>query len=157
MTRANVDNGVNVEHLLGARNALTEAREAAQFTWKATNEWLNGTHSRSSVDNYHGLGEEHQHRSTFTLEADHPLVFGAEDNATTPVELVLAGLASCLTAGVAAVAQNREIQLRSVRATAGMFRSQTRAASALTLIRPSVMENSLCTARCTKSPSPGSA
>ncbi|MDE0163208.1 MAG: OsmC family protein [Acidimicrobiaceae bacterium] len=117
MTSANVDNGVNVEHLLGARNALTEAREAAQFTWKATNEWLNGTHSRSSVDSYHGLGEEHQHRSTFTLEADHPLVFGAEDNAATPVELVLAGLASCLTAGVAAVAQNREIQLRSVRAT----------------------------------------
>ncbi|MYH45016.1 MAG: OsmC family peroxiredoxin, partial [Acidimicrobiaceae bacterium] len=61
MTSANVDNGVNVEHLLGARNALTEAREAAQFTWKATNEWLNGTHSRSSVDSYHGLGEEHQH------------------------------------------------------------------------------------------------
>jgi uncharacterized OsmC-like protein len=29
---------------------------------------------------------------------------------------VLAGLASCLTAGVAAVAQNRDIQLRSVEA-----------------------------------------
>ena len=35
----------------------------------------------------------------------------------TPVEFVLVGLASCLTAGVAAVAQNREIQLRSVKAT----------------------------------------
>ena len=34
-----------------------------------------------------------------------------------PVEMVLAGLASCLTAGVAAVAQNREIQLKSVSAT----------------------------------------
>ena len=34
----------------------------------------------------------------------------------TPVELVLVGLASCLTAGVAAVAQNRGIQLRSVEA-----------------------------------------
>ncbi len=31
--------------------------------------------------------------------------------------MVLAGLASCLTAGVAAVAQNREIQLKSVSAT----------------------------------------
>jgi len=30
---------------------------------------------------------------------------------------VLAGLASCLTAGIAAVAQNRKIQLRSVSAT----------------------------------------
>jgi uncharacterized OsmC-like protein len=34
----------------------------------------------------------------------------------TPVEVVLVGLASCLTAGVASVAQNRGIQLRSVEA-----------------------------------------
>src|SRR5262249_10164099 len=39
------------------------------------------------------------------------------DNAPTPVELVLSGLASCLTAGGAAVAQRRGIQLRSVEAT----------------------------------------
>ena len=44
-------------------------------------------------------------------------MFAAEDNAATPVEIVLVGLASCLTAGVAAVAQNRDIQLRSVKAT----------------------------------------
>jgi uncharacterized OsmC-like protein len=33
------------------------------------------------------------------------------------VEIVLSGLASCLTAGVAAVAQRRGIQLHSVKAT----------------------------------------
>ena len=33
------------------------------------------------------------------------------------MEYVLVGLASCLTAGVASVAQHRNIQLRSVRAT----------------------------------------
>ena len=37
--------------------------------------------------------------------------------ARRPVEYVLVGLASCLTAGVAAVAQNRGIQLNSVKAT----------------------------------------
>lgn len=112
-----VSNGVNVEALLDARNALSETPAAAKFTWKATNEWLNGTHSQSTVEAYHGLGEEHRHRSTFTFSADHPEVFAAEDNGATPVEYVLVGLASCLTAGVAAVAQNREIQLRSVKAT----------------------------------------
>ena len=110
-------NGVNVEALLGARNALGETPEAGQFTWRATNEWLHGTHSRSSVAGYFGLGEEHEHKATFGFESDHPLVFAAEDNAATPVEIVLVGLASCLTAGVAAVAQNRDIQLRSVKAT----------------------------------------
>jgi uncharacterized OsmC-like protein len=111
------ENGVNVEALLEAREALTDAPDAAQFKWRASCEWLNGTHSKSSVEGYYGLGEEHKHRSEFNFESDHPLVFAAEDNAATPVEIVLVGLAGCLTAGVAAVAQNRDIQLKSVKAT----------------------------------------
>ena len=118
----NADNGVNVEALLGAREALTQAPEAAQFQWRATSEWVNGTHSRTTIDKFFGLGEEQQHRSTFQYDADHPEIFAAEDNGATPVEFVLVGLASCLTAGIASVAQNRDIQLRSVKATleAGM-------------------------------------
>jgi uncharacterized OsmC-like protein len=112
-----VDNGVNVDALLGARAALTEAPEAAQFQWRATCEWVKGTHSHSTVEGFSGLGEEHTHRSSFSFDADHPECFASEDNGATPVELVLVGLASCLTAGVASVAQNREIQLRSVKAT----------------------------------------
>jgi uncharacterized OsmC-like protein len=122
VTASRVDNGVNVEALLGARKALTDAPEAAQFKWRATCSWVNGTHSRSTVQSFFGLGAEQSHKTTFTYDADHPEVFAAEDNGATPVEYVLVGLASCLTAGIAAVAQNRSIQLRSVRATveAGM-------------------------------------
>ena len=121
-TERPVDNGVNVEALLEAREALSQAPEAARFKWRASNEWVNGTHSRSTVEGFFGLGEEQKHRSKFTFDADHPEVFASEDHGATPVEIVLAGLASCLTAGVAAVAQNRGIQLNSVRATleAGM-------------------------------------
>ena len=110
------NNGVNVDALLGAREALSKAPEAAKFTWRATCKWINGTHSRSSVQGFHGLGAEQKHKTEFTFDADHPEVFASEDKGATPVELVLAGLASCLTAGVAAVAQNRNIQLRSVEA-----------------------------------------
>jgi len=117
MQAMKVDNGVNVEALLGAREALTQAPEAAQFQWRATCNWVNGTHSTSTVEGFHGLGEEQRHRTEFSFDADHPEVFAAEDNGATPVEFVLVGLAGCLTAGVASVAQNREIQLRSVRAT----------------------------------------
>jgi uncharacterized OsmC-like protein len=117
-----VDNGVNVEALLGARQALTDAPEAAQFKWRATCSWVNGTHSRSTVQSFFGLGAEQAHKTSFSYDADHPEVFAAEDNGSTPVEFVLVALASCLTAGIAAVAQNRSIQLRSVKATveAGM-------------------------------------
>jgi len=111
------DNGVNVEHLLGARTALTDAPEAAEFTWRASTEWVRGTRTETTVDDYSGLGETHSHKTSFSYTADHPEVFASEDNGPTPVEYVLVGLTTCLTAGVAAVAQNRNIQLKSVKAS----------------------------------------
>ena len=116
-TETPVNNGVNVEALLGAREALAEAPEAAKFEWRATCEWLNGTHSNSTVESFFGLGGEQKHRTKYTFDADHPELFASEDNGATPVEYILVGLAGCLTAGVAAVAQHRQIQLRSVSAT----------------------------------------
>jgi len=115
--KAIAKNGVNVEALIAAREALSNAPAAAQFKWRATNEWKNGTHSQSTVEGFYGLGQEQHHKRAFTFDADHPVVFAAEDIGITPVEFVLVGLASCLTAGVAAVAQHRNIQLRSVKAT----------------------------------------
>ena len=122
MSTPTVNNGVNVEALLGARQALTDMPEAAQFKWRATCSWVRGTHSRSSVEKFFGLGTEQSHKTEFKYDADHPAIFASEDQGATPVEYVLVGLASCLTAGIAAIAQNRNIQLRSVKATleAGM-------------------------------------
>ena len=116
MAEAAVDNGVNVAALLEAREVLRGAPEAAQFKWRASCKWQRGTHSKTTIRNFFGLGQEQSHKTEFHFEADHPEVFASEDLGATPVELVLAGLASCLTAGVAAVAQNRGIQLRSVEA-----------------------------------------
>lgn len=110
------DNGVNVAALLDARKALSSAPEAARFTWRARCDWQNGVHSRSTVEGFFGLGQEHMHKRAFTFDADHPAPFAAEDNGATPVEIALSALASCLAAGVAAVAQNRGIQIRSVAA-----------------------------------------
>ena len=112
-----VNNGVNVQALLDAREALKGAPEAAKFTWKASCKWQNGTHSESKVKGFFGLGQEQSHRTETSFSADHPEIFASEDKGVTPVEYLLVGLASCLTAGVAAVAQNRGIQLRSVTAT----------------------------------------
>jgi len=112
-----VNNGVNVDALLQAREALTNMPEAAQFKWRATCDWQNGTHSSSTVEGFFGLGEEQRHVKSFAFDSDHPEIFASEDKGATPVEYVLVGLAGCLTAGIAAVAQNRNIQLKSVRAT----------------------------------------
>ena len=112
-----VQNGVNVAALLAAREALGKAPEAAKFNWRATCKWMSGTHSRTDVKGFYGLGQEQSHKTEFSFDMDHPEIFASEDKGATPVELVLTGLAGCLTAGVASVAQLRNIQLRSVTAT----------------------------------------
>ena len=116
-TTTPVDNGVDVEFLRGAREALTAEPAGAQFTWRVSNTWVRGTHSQSTAQGFFGLGEEQDAGRSFRFDADHPELFSSENNGATPVEILLASLASCLTGGIAAVAQHREIQLRSVRCT----------------------------------------
>ena len=116
-TATPVDNGVDVEFLRSAREMLTAEPDGATFQWRVTNTWVNGTHSKSAALGYFGLGEEQRHRAEFHFDGDHPELFASEDNGATPTEIVLVALASCLTAGVASVAQHRDIQLRSVTAT----------------------------------------
>ena len=117
MTTTTIDNGVNVEALLGARSAFADAPGIARFQWRSEVSWVQGTHSRAGVQTFFGFGEEQTHRTTFEFDIDHPLQFAAQDNGITPVEYVLVALGGCLTAGIAAVAQQRGIQLRSVAAT----------------------------------------
>ncbi|TFH20873.1 MAG: OsmC family peroxiredoxin [Acidimicrobiales bacterium] len=112
-----VDNGVNVDALLGARAAMTDMPAAAQFQWRADCTWVNGTHARTTVESFSGIGAEQSHRTAYSIDTDHPEVFASADNGPTPPELMLMGLAGCLTAGVASVATHRGIQLRAVTAT----------------------------------------
>jgi len=111
------NNGINIDALLGAREALIATPEAARFNWRANCTWFYGTHSSTSIEKFYGLGSEQAHRKVFTFDADHPQIFDSEDYGITPPEYILVGLAGCLTAGIASVAQNRGIHLNSVTAS----------------------------------------
>ncbi|HEX6311556.1 MAG TPA: OsmC family protein [Acidimicrobiia bacterium] len=110
-------NGVDIEAIRAARTDLTDAPELAAFQFRATNRWVDGVHSRTTFDTFYGVGAEQAHRRPFTYDADHPELFAAPDNGPTPVEFVLHGLAACITAGIASIAANRGITLRSVTST----------------------------------------
>lgn len=112
-----VDNGVNTEALFGAREAMTAAPPAAAFTWRASSSWKNGSHTATAFDGYFGAGAEQAHRQQYVLETDHPELFAATDNGVTPAEMVMAGLAGCISAGIASIATSRGIKLNSVEAT----------------------------------------
>ena len=110
-------NGVDVPTLFATIDAVNGMRELAKFQFRATNSWQSGTYSRTSIKSYFGAGENHDHVREFVVEADHPQVLVGEDRAPLPVELVLAGLASCLTGGIGNIAAARGIELYSVEST----------------------------------------
>jgi uncharacterized OsmC-like protein len=110
-------NGVDTSTLFATLDAVKAAPQAAQFQFRADNEWVTGTHSRGTIHGFFGVGEERTHERTFHFDADHPAVLVGRDNGPTPVEYVLHALAACLTAGLANIAAARGIRLTEVRST----------------------------------------
>jgi uncharacterized OsmC-like protein len=110
-------NGVDTATLFATLDAVKQAPAAAQFQFRAHNQWVDGTHSQSTISDYFGVGEERAHDREFVFDADHPAVLVGKDNGPTPVEFVLHALASCLTAGMANIAAARKVTLTEVRST----------------------------------------
>jgi uncharacterized OsmC-like protein len=110
-------NGVDVPTLFATIGVVDATRELARFQFRATNTWQTGTYSRTTISSFFGAGQDHEHVREFVVEADHPQVLVGEDRAPLPVELVLAGLASCLTGGIGNIASARGVELHSVEAT----------------------------------------
>ncbi|HSM59394.1 MAG TPA: OsmC family protein [Longimicrobiales bacterium] len=110
-------NGVDVPTLFATLDAVNGQRELAKFQFRATNEWISGTNSRNTVESFYGAGGEHKHINTYTVDADHPQVLVGSDKGFVPVEMLLTGLASCLTAGIGNIAAARGVQLTEVTST----------------------------------------
>jgi uncharacterized OsmC-like protein len=110
-------NGVDTATLFATLDAVKGQHEIAKFQFRATNTWVNGTHSRSTIGGFYGAMQEMEHKAQSVIDSDHPAVLVGQDNAPTPVEYLLHGIASCLTAGVANIAAARRITLTSVSST----------------------------------------
>jgi uncharacterized OsmC-like protein len=110
-------NGVDTPTLFATINAVKGMPELAKFQFRATNQWVKGTHSRTVIDSFSGAGASHTHATPFRYDADHPAVLVGTDQAPTPVEFLLHALSACLTAGIANVAAARGVTLTSVEST----------------------------------------
>ena len=58
-------NGVDTAHLLFARGVVGDTPAAGDYTWRASNHWVHGTHSKTTIGGYFGLGEERDHKGTY--------------------------------------------------------------------------------------------
>lgn len=110
-------NGVDVETLFATLDAVKSNPQIAQFQFRATNRWVSGTRSRSTIHGFHGAMQELTHVEPRSYDADHPAVLVGGDQGSTPVEFLLHALAACLTAGVANIAAARGVQLSEVSST----------------------------------------
>jgi uncharacterized OsmC-like protein len=111
-------NGVDVPTLFATLDAVKAQPEIAQFQFRARNEWISGTHNRSTIQGFYGAGQEDTSRTLpFTFDADHPAVLVGNNNAPTAVEFLLHAIAACLTSGLANIAAVRGVQLHRVSST----------------------------------------
>jgi uncharacterized OsmC-like protein len=110
-------NGVDLPNLLGTIETVRRQRELAAFRFRATNRWVIGTHSRTTIETFTGAGAEHAHIKELAVDADHPQVLVGADQGATPVEFLLHALGACMMAGVANMASLRGVVLDEVEAT----------------------------------------
>ena len=108
-------NGVDVGKLLATVAAITADPGLADFRFRAETDWKNGGHSRTRIQGFHGVDSEDTSRGApFVLEGDEPPVLLGANAGPNAVEMVLAGLASCLAVGFAYNAAARGIRIEAL-------------------------------------------
>jgi uncharacterized OsmC-like protein len=107
-------NGVAVDDLFATIDAVKKTPAIATFKFRARNEWLDGGHNRTTIQNFYGTQQENERKEPFVLEADEPPLLLGNDQAPNPVEYALTALAACVTTSIVYHAAARGIKIRSL-------------------------------------------
>jgi uncharacterized OsmC-like protein len=113
-----IRNGVDTAQIYGTLDALKDEPDLARFEFRATNRWIHGTHSRSTIQGFWGAGQEDASREmAFELDASEPPILFGHNEAPNPAEYVLHALAGCLTLTIVNIAAARKVTLTEVSST----------------------------------------
>jgi uncharacterized OsmC-like protein len=108
-------NGVNVDQLVATVKAIEQSTDLARFQFRAHNKWIEGGHSRTTIQSFYGAGQEDSSRSQpFIVEGDEPPVLLGNNAGPNAVEAVLHALASCLAVGFIYNAAAQGINVQSL-------------------------------------------
>lgn len=107
-------NGVNVDELFGTIDAVKKSPVIATFKFRAENQWIDGGHNRTTLKNFYGIQQDHQHKKPFVLEADEPPMLLGKDLGPNPVEYALTALAACVTTSIVYHAAAKGVTIRSM-------------------------------------------
>jgi uncharacterized OsmC-like protein len=108
-------NGVNVDQVMNVIGNIEADTGYAKFQWRATNQWINGSVSRSRIKEFYaGNAEDVTRTEAFTLDADEPAIAAGQDSAPNSMEYVLHALATCLTGTLVYHSAVRGIEIEAV-------------------------------------------
>ncbi len=111
-------NGVDLGRLAATIGAVTADPALARFQFRASNQWIDGGHTRTTIKGFYGAGQEDATRTEpFTVHTDEPPALLGENRAPNAGEYLLHALASCLTGTMAYHAAARGIALDSLECT----------------------------------------
>ena len=109
-----INNGVDVERLGQAVEAITEESTVGQFTFRAETEWTDALQCVTTIDDF-DQADDRIHTREFRIEGDEPEQILGKRTAPNAVELLLAAIGSCLSVGYAANAAAMGIELDGLR------------------------------------------
>ena len=118
MPITSIVNGVDLDRLAGTIDAVTADPALARFQFRASNRWIDGGHSRTTIKGFYGAGQEDVTRTQpFTVDSDEPPVLLGQNQAPNAGEFLLHSLAACLTGTIAYHAAARGIVLDGLECT----------------------------------------
>ena len=107
-------NGIAVDSLFDTINAIKKDSEIANFNFRISNKWINGAHNHTTIKDFYGAKETHNHKTTFELDADEPPLLLGEGKGPNPVEHFLNALAACVTTSLIFHAAAKGIEVHGV-------------------------------------------
>lgn len=113
-----IRNGVDTQQMYGTLDAIKAEPTLGAFQFRASNQWIDGAHNRTTIQRFYGAGQEDTSREEpFVLDAGEPGILLGTDTGANPAEALLHALAACLTTSLVYVAAARKVRLTYVEST----------------------------------------
>jgi len=107
-------NGIDTEVMRSVMQSVQEDPSMARSNLRIRNKWINGSHNRSTISDFHAAGQDNPHEKPFVADADEPPLLAGKDKAAGPMEYLLHALAACLTSTLVYQAALRGIEIQEI-------------------------------------------
>lgn len=114
MTEQKIVNGINVSELFKTIDAIKQTPDISKFKFRATNQWVKGTHCRGTVKDFYGALKEDDTRPIVHYDMDEPPILLGNNEGRNPVEYLLVALSGCLTTSLVAHSSAKGIEIKGV-------------------------------------------